>query len=388
MKLAPWPFFDSKQIQISSKILQSGKVNTWTGPETRKFEEEFSTWCGTKYSLAISNGTLALMAVYSALDLKAEDEIITTPRTFIATSSSAMFLGAKIVFADVDLNSGNITADLVEPLITDKTKAITVVHIAGWPAQMDEICKLANKYNLFVIEDCSQAHGASINGKMVGSFGDISVWSFCQDKIISTAGEGGMITTSNKVLWQRIWSLRDHGKSYEKVFEKKDDNGFKWLHEEIGLNMRMTEIQSAIGRYQLKKLDQWRVKREKNVSIMVDFLKDLEILRIPLPNKEVQHAWYKLYGYLISEKLSNGWNRERILGEIDKQGYPALSGGCSEIYLEKCFEKYGMQPQRRLKNAKLLGETSLMFLVHPTISENEMSSYASAIRSILIKATI
>ena len=390
MNISPWPYFDEKQIKIVSDILRSGKVNYWTGEETKNFEKEFASWSDNNYAIALANGSLALSSAYLALKIGEGDEVITTPRTFIATSSSICLLKAKPIFADVDLNSGNITAKSIEPLITKKTKAISVVHIGGWPAEMIEISKLAKHYNLSLIEDCAQAHGGKIKVedefKSVGSFSDIAAWSFCQDKIISTGGEGGMITTNNKDLYKRIWSLKDHGKSYELSLNKLNSNGFRWLHNSFGSNFRLTEMQSAIGRIQLSLMKEWHKKRTRNANILIKILKDSTNLRIPLPPKNIIHAWYKFYCYIKKDSLLNDWSRERVIKEIKKENFPAFSGSCSEIYLEKCFDGYSNSYNKRLMNARSIGEDSLMFLVHPTISEIEMEKYALTIKKILMKA--
>jgi len=390
MNISSWPFFDEIQINKVSEVLKSGKVNYWTGYETKSFEKEFAKWSNNNYAIALANGSLALSSAYLALSIGKGDEVITTPRTFIATSSSIALLKAKPVFADVDLNSGNITAESIEPLINKKTKAISVVHIGGWPADMAKISKLAKQYNLSLIEDCSQAHGAKIKFgnkfKPVGNFSDIATWSFCQDKIISTGGEGGMITTNIKDYFNKIWSFKDHGKSYDLTLEKTDSNSFRWLHENFGSNFRLTEMQSAIGRIQLSLIDEWHKKRTRNALILIDNLKDLSNVRVPIPSENIVHAWYKFHCFIKPESLSSEWDRERIIREIKIHNYPAFSGSCGEIYLEKCFKKYSDFRKKRLINAKLLGETSLMFLVHPTISPNQMQNYALKIREILINA--
>ena len=318
-----------------------------------------------------------------SLGIGAGDEVITTPRTFIATSSTILLLGAKPIFADVDPNSGNIYVDSIEPLINSKTKAISVVHLGGWPADMQSICLLAKKYNLKVIEDCSQAHGAKILSKHVGTFGDVATWSFCQEKIITTGGEGGMITTNNDEIFNYIWSLKDHGKTMAAIKKGSNNIGFKWLHEKIGTNFRLTEMQSAIGRTQLKKLNNWNKLRRRNAFILYDSLKILPNIRIPLPKEDYSHAWYKFYIYLKHDYLTKNINRDKILKKFINKGIPAFSGSCSEIYLEKCFSDRGLQPIKALKYAKELGETSLMFLVHPTISIEQMRDYADAIRLVL-----
>ena len=390
MSFPKWPNFDKDEISKVSTILKSGNVNYWTGEEGKSFEKEFSVLTNSKYSIAVSNGSLALSCSYLALGLKAGDEVITTPRTFIATSSALVLLGYKPVFADVDLDSGLITAETIEPLITKKTKAISVVHLGGWPADMRSICKLAKEYNLYVIEDCAQAHGAKIkidnDYKSVGSFGDLSAWSFCQDKIMTTGGEGGMITTNKKKYWELVWSFKDHGKSFNKVFQKNIDGGFRWLHDSFGSNFRLTEMQSAIGRSQIKKLKNWNLIRNRNAKILIDVLSSCSCIRIPKIPSNIVHAYYRFYCYLNLDSLSIDWDRKRIIHEIVSLGYPAFEGTCGEIYLENCFINSGINPKKRLKNASALSSTSLCFLTHPSINNFQMHKYVNVIKNVLDSA--
>ncbi len=391
MKISEWPRYTREEISSVNKILESGKVNYWTGSETKNFEKEFANFCGSKFAIGIANGSLAISSAYLSLGLNKGDEIITTPRTFIATASSAVLLGIKPIFADVEINSGNITAETIEPLINSKTKAICVVHINGWPADMISIIKIAKKYNLKIIEDCAQAHGAQIKTdegwRSVGSFGDVAAWSFCQDKIISTAGEGGMITTSSHELFDKVWSFKDHGKTLDSLNRTSSHKGFRWLHDRFGSNFRLTEVQSGIGRIQLKNIKVSRELRTRNALIIADALLDIPLIRIPLPGEDYLHAWYKFYCYLKPEFLVKDWNRNKIIEEINFLGFPAFHGGCSEIYREECFKIKNLQPEKPLVNAKDLGENSLMFLVHPTISIEEINNYAQAIRQVCIKAS-
>ena len=384
--LAPWPHFDNEQIDAASRVLASGKVNTWTGQYTKAFEQEYARWCGSSHAIAMANGSLALSAAYLAIGLGKGDELITTPRTFIATTSSAVLLGAKPVFADVDPYSGAITAATIAPLITPRTKAIAVVHLGGWPADMPAICDLSRAHGIAVIEDCAQAHGARINGQSVGIFSDVAAWSFCQDKILTTAGEGGMVTTSRADLWDAMWAFKDHGKTQEAVFGREHPPGFRWLHERFGSNFRLTELQSAIGRIQLQRLLEWTAARRSNALLLADALADLPAVRVPLPPEGIEHAWYKFYSFVKPEALADGWSRDRILSEIAALGYPAFSGSCSEIYLEKCFQDAGLAPAQRLPVARELGDTSLMFLVHPTITPEQMASYADVVRAVVKRA--
>ncbi len=380
-----WPFFEKDEIEAAQKVLESGKINYWTGDNGKCFEIEYADFCGTNRSIALANGSLALSAAYQAIKLNINDEIITTPRSFVATASEAYLKGAKPVFADVDLHSGNITTETIEPLINSKTKAISIVHIGGWPANMPDIIKLANHYNLAVIEDCSQAHGARINDRSVGSFGDIGTWSFCQEKIISTGGEGGMITTNNEELFKDIQTFKDHGKNFDLIKKKANTkSSYRFLHENLGTNIRLTEMQSAIGRIQLTKLAKWNKIRERNALLLREIINESKAIEIPLPSEGFKHAWYKLYGYINPKYLLSDWDRDRIIKEIISSGAPAFSGSCSELYLEKCF--YNLN-QKRLPNARILGEQSLMLLVDQTFDEEIIEKYGKIVLSVLKRAT-
>ena len=367
-QFSPWPSFSEEEADIVKNILLSNKVNYWTGTECRDFENEFANWSDSKYAVALSNGTVALDAALNALDIKEGDEVIVTSRSYIASVTSIVNSNATPIFADVDLDTQNITHKSINSVITNKSKAILCVHLAGWPCDMDEIMSLANQHNLFVIEDCSQAHGAKYKGKSVGSIGHIGCWSFCQDKIITTGGEGGMVTTNNKVFWKKMWEYKDHGKSYEAVYDQKYSQGFRWLHESFGTNGRMTEIQAGIGRFQLKRLQDWHRKRLNNANTIWNAAKHCKLFRVPVIPNHIEHAAYKCYVFVEgSAEL-----RDKIMIQINEKGVPCYSGSCSEIYLEKAFDNSDIRPNYRLPNAKVLGETSLMFLVHPTLTKKEI----------------
>ena len=388
-----WPSYSNEEANKAKNIILSNKVNYWTGTECRKFEEEFASFSDTKYAVALANGTLALDSALKALDIGKGDEVIVTSRTFIASVSSIINIGATPIFADICLNSQNIKPSQIKKLVTKKTKAIMCVHLAGWPCEMDEIITIAQRFNLFIIEDCAQAHGAKYKGKPVGSIGHIGCWSFCQDKIITTGGEGGMVTTSNVNLWKKIWAYKDHGKSYKAVYSKKHSQGFRWLHESFGTNFRMTEIQGAIGRYQLKKIKTWTRLRNRNQELIWKTCKSIKGLRVPEfnsygKNDETKsvHGAYKAYVFVESNKLKSGWNRDKIISEIKKQGVPCFSGSCSEVYLEKAFEKTSYRPKKRLKNANELGNSSLVFLIHPTLKKTDIEFFCKIIRQVMYAA--
>ena len=380
---SPWPSFTQEEADTVSKVLLSNKVNYWTGNEGRQFEKEFSSWCGSNYSVAVANGTLALDLALKALNIGAGDEVVVTPRSFSASVSCVVNAGATPIFADVDLNSGNITAKSIEDRVGVKTKAIICVHLAGHPCDMDDIMQLAQKHSLYVIEDCAQAHGAKYKDKPVGSIGHIGCWSFCQDKIMTTGGEGGMVTTNDESLWRAMWAYKDHGKSYEAVYEREHPEGFRWLHESFGTNWRMSEMQAAIGRIQLGRMNTWHQKRKNNAQeIAKACTKFASVICVPEIDNNVEHAWYKLNVYVRPEGLKDGWNRNKIINEISQLGIACYSGSCSEIYLEKAFDEK-FRPRERLKNAQKLGETTLMFLVHPTLTVNEIQNTCDAINVVM-----
>ena len=381
--MSSWPTFTKEESDAVRELLLSNKVNYWTGDECRKFEKEFAIWSESNYAVTFANGTLALDAAFKALNVGKDDEVIVTSRTFIASISSIINAGAVPIFADVDLSSQNITSKTIRAVISDKTKAIVCVHLAGWPCDMDEIMAIANEHDLYVIDDCAQAHGAKYKGKPVGSIGHIGCWSFCQDKIITTGGEGGMVTTNDESLWRKMWAYKDHGKSYEAVYEREHPPGFRWLHESFGTNCRMTEIQAVIGRIQLKRMPDWHRKRMNNANSIWRVAKQCKGLRVPTIPDHIEHAAYKCYIFVEPDKLDTNWSRDRIIKEINVLGVPCYSGSCSEVYLEKAFDGTGFRPKKRLPNAKELGETSLMFSVHPTLTNDEIQKTCNAIKSVM-----
>jgi len=384
---SPWPSFTQEEADAVAGVLLSNRVNYWTGTETREFEKEFAAFAGTDYAVAVANGTVALDLALQGLGIGAGDEVIVTSRTFLASASSIVNAGARPVFADVDRDSQNITSETVRPLVTDRTRAILAVHLAGWPCDMDGLNALAREHGLFVIEDCAQAHGAAYKGKPVGSSGDVAAWSFCQDKIMTTGGEGGMVTTNNRELWSRMWSFKDHGKSWEAVYERQHPPGFRWLHESIGTNWRMTEMQAAIGRIQLTRMPEWTRARQANCDLIWAEAAKHKALRVPVVPGDIGHAGYKCYVFVEPAGLKPGWDRDRIMAAIIERGVPCFSGSCSEVYLEKCFQDLSLAPVERLPVARELGETSLMFLVHPTLTEAEMAKTVEVLSGVMAEAS-
>jgi dTDP-4-amino-4,6-dideoxygalactose transaminase len=392
---SPWPSFSQEEADAVSRVLLSNKVNYWTGNECRQFEQEFAAFADCEYAVALSNGTLALDVALKALGIGPGDEVVVTPRTFLASASSIVTAGATPVFAEVDRDTQNITAESVRAVLSPNTRAVICVHLAGMPCDMDPIMQLAAEHNLFVIEDCAQAHGARYKGRSVGSIGHVGAWSFCQDKIMTTGGEGGMVTTNDRELWLKMWSYKDHGKSWEVVYEREHPPGFRWLHESFGTNWRMTELQGVIGRIQLTRMASWTAARRAHAERIWHIARNLPGLRVPEVPEWAEHAAYKCYVFVEPDQLAPGWDRDRIMHEINQRGVPCFSGSCSEVYLEKAFDGYPSdrpsdgrtwRPAARLPVAKELGETSLMFLVHPTLTEAEIDKTCQVLEQIMSAA--
>lgn len=383
---APWPSFTEEEANAVRDVILSNKVNYWTGQECREFEREFAKWAQCEHAVAVANGTVALDVALKALGIGAGDEVIVTSRTFLASVSSIVNAGAVPVFADVDGDSQNITAETIRAVLSDRTRAVVCVHLAGWPCDMDPIMALASEYDLKVIEDCAQAHGALYKGRSVGSIGHVGAWSFCQDKIMTTGGEGGMVTTNDKALWSAMWSYKDHGKSWEAVYERQHPPGFRWLHESFGTNWRMLEVQGSIGRIQLKRMPQWHESRLANARRIWNCAEALPGLRVPKVPHDIVHASYKCYVFIQPELLAAGWTRDRILNEINALGVPCFSGSCSEVYLEKAFDGTAWRPEESLPMAYQLGETSLMFMVHPTLTDAEITKTCDVLSKVMHSA--
>lgn len=397
---SPWPSYTQEEGDAVQRVLLSNRVNYWTGSECREFEAEFSAFVGTRYAVALANGTLALDAALFALGIGRGDEVIVTSRTFLASASSIVSVGAIPVFADVDRDSQNITAETIAQVLSPRTRGIVCVHLTGWPCDMDPIMALAREHDLLVIEDCAQAHGARYKGRSVGSIGHIGAWSFCQDKIMSTGGEGGMVTCNDEGLWRAMWSYKDHGKSYAAVYEREHPPGYRWLHESFGTNGRMTEMQAAIGRIQLRRMRDWTRARTANALAIQEALLPFDgesgVVRLPKigcsgcpflggASCACIHAYYKYYAFVRSENLGQGWSRDLILEEINVRGVPCYSGTCSEVYLEKAFDQTSFRPRDRLTVARELGETSFVFLVHPTLTSAEIQKTCQVVQDVLTK---
>ena len=386
--LAPWPCYGEEDVRAVARVLRSNRVNYWTGEEGQAFEREFAAFAGAEHAVAVANGTVALELALRVAGVGRGDDVIVTPRSFIASASCIVNVGARPVFADIDLDSQNVTPQSVEAAWTSRTRAVVCVHLAGWPCEMDPIVRLARERDAVVVEDCAQAHGARYRDRSVGGIGDVAAWSFCQDKIMTTGGEGGMVTTSNRALWEAAWSYKDHGKSWEAVFDRTHPPGFRWVHESIGTNWRLTEVQSALGRLQLRRLAQWSAARKRNADALASACSQFDAIRVPAVPEHVRHAYYRWYAFVRPERLAPGWNRDRVVAEIRAAGVPCFHEGiCPEIYREAAFDRTDWRPSRRLPNARQVGETCLTFLVHPTITAEQLALACAAVEDVMGRAS-
>ena len=374
--LPPWPQFSPEEVAAATEVLQSGKTNYWGGEHGRAFEAEFADYIGVQKAIALANGSIALELALRALGIDAGTEVIVSPRSFMASAACVVNVGAKPVFADVDIHTQNISAASVSAVLSPASKAIICVHLGGYPCHMEELQRLAQQHNLYLIEDCAQAHGAAINGRKVGSFGHLAAWSFCQDKIISCAGEGGMITTNDAELARRVWQLKDHGKDPDLVHQPHQGYGFRWLHQDFGSNARLTEVQAAIGRIQLSRLPTTIQLRTRNAELLSATCARHPAVRQVQLAPGAQPAWYRFYGFVDPSAWRPGHDRVSLLQAINAAGYPAFEGSCPEIYREQAFAAYG---QPRLPGAASLGEQSLAFLAHANISLAQMQAYCRVV---------
>ena len=361
-----WPNFSKDLVSKVGKILSSGKINYTNGQYGKKFEKEFSKFVGNKYSIAICNGTAALEVAIKSLKLPKNSEIIVTARSFFASAACIVNTGHIPIFADIDLLTQNISLHDIKKKISKKTKAIICVHLAGIPCNMHDIKKLGNKNKIKIIEDCAQAHGASLDNKQVGSFGDVSTWSFCNDKIISTLGEGGMISTNNKKIYDFCKTYINHGSVLQ---NKKNSEKFIYNKDYFGTNLRITEIQSIAGLEQLKNLKKVQIKREKmSKSYFHIISKYQNYIYSYFPSRNIKCAWYRFYFFLKTDVKDYQKIRFKIIKNLKRNNLKCFTGSCPEIYLEKSFKKLKNFKVTRLINSKILGQTSIALDINHTLT--------------------
>lgn len=384
-----WPVYAEDERSAVARVLESGLVNYWTGGEGRLFEAEFARYVGVGHGVALANGTLALEAALRAVRIGAGDEVIVPARTFFATVTAVVAVGARPVFADVSRHSGLLTAETLEAACTPRTRGAIAVHLAGWPCDMDAIRSITDARDVLLIEDCAQAHGARWKGRHVGSYGDAAAFSFCTDKIISAGGEGGMLLTNDPSISRAAWEYKDHGRDWGLVGQAagQPPYTFKWICAGFGSNWRLTEMQSALARVQLSKLDGWVAQRQQNAEALEAGLAQIPGLRVTPCDADEFNSRYKYYAYVEPEQLQQGWDRQRVLHEVNGRGVPCFQGICPETYLEEAVTRAGFAPAQRLPCARELGETSMMFQVDPTLDTSDMQMAIDVVREVMASAT-
>ena len=384
--MPPWPSPGEDEIAAVEAVLRSGRISYWTGEECRLFEREYADLTERTHAISVANGTLALELALRAFGIGPGDEVVVPARTFIATAGVVVAVGATPIIADIDPDSGNMTADTLSAGVSERTKAVIPVHLGGWPVDTDPIMRLAEERGLVVIEDCAQAHGATYRGRPVGSLGHAAAFSFCQDKILPL-GEGGMLVLDDDQAYERAWAYKDHGKSLVKVrdasAEPSGTGGFRWLVDSWGSNFRMVEMCAAMGRVGLSRLPEWHERRTRHATRLAAGLADLPAIRVPLPGEGLQHGFYRLYAFADPSALGSGWNRDRVIAAIAAEGVPVRYGTCAEIYREKAFLDSGLGPRQRLPVAAHVHATSLAFFVHPTLSDPDIDDTVTAVRKVM-----
>ena len=380
-----WPYYSIEEIKKVTEVLKSGKVNYWTGNYCKEFEKLYAQKFDLNYCITVANGTVALEAALKSLNFKKNDEVLVPSKSYQSSASAIVNSGAKPIFCDIDFNSQNLQINDLLKKISNKTKAIVCVHLGGWPCEMNKIAKIAKENKLVLIEDCSQAHGAKINKKFVGSFGDIAIWSFCNDKIISTGGEGAMIGVKKKEIWKKIWAYKEIGKNFDKVKRnlKNVSSGFNWVHDTFGTNLRMTEMQAVLGIHQLKKLDKTILRRKYLNNLIWESLKNHQAISIPKVPKNISLSPYRCYVKLNLEMIKKEFNLKKIIKLLNSTEQICNEGSCSEMYLENSFKIFNLSPKKRLTNASKLSAVSLAFYINPFISNIEMNKKIKKIIKVL-----
>ncbi len=394
-----WPSFEETTIQKAMEPLRSGRVNYWTGELGVRFEEEWAKWNGARYAITTTNGTSALHTAVAALEIGPGDEVICPSYSFIASSFCVLQAGALPVFADVD-ETHTLDPKGIEGLINERTRAIIVVHLYGIVANMDPIMAIARKYNLFVIEDCAQCFGGLYKGKKVGTIGDVGCFSFCQSKHFTTGGEGGAIITDNEELHWQCKSFRDHGYDVKERLRLLElEAKLTYIHNRVGFNYRMTEMQSAIGLCELARLDSWNLpNRRRNGRFLITALKDHPlVLYPPLDTPERENAFWWAPFVLDADRLKVPV--KQFVAALEAEGVPVYGVQWPEMYREKAYvEKNGFgrlkypfcDPNAReidyttfnCQKANWLAQRTISFFTHPVYTQEHMEVYVAAFNKV------
>ncbi|NLE54435.1 MAG: DegT/DnrJ/EryC1/StrS family aminotransferase, partial [Lentisphaerae bacterium] len=339
-KLTGWPKFSEEAIAAVEAVMRSGKVNYWTGPKGMEFEKKFAAWQGSKYAISVNSGTSALHVAMAALGIGPGDEVIVPSYTFIATGFSVVQAGAIPRFADVNLDDHCISIASAEKLVTARTKAIIPVHLYGNVCDMDPLFAFAKKYNLFIIEDNAEAIGGEYKGRKTGTLGHINACSFCQNKTFTTGGEGGMVTTDDEDLVWAARSFRDHGYDVKERLNLLElEQKLPYIHNRVGWNYRMTELQSAIGLAELQRLDDWNMpNRRRNAHIVMDALRDLpQVKYMPIDTPERRNGWFVMAFSLNIEQMT--CDIAQFVKAAGAEGAPCWKVFWPQCHTEKAYMK-------------------------------------------------
>ncbi len=351
------PIIGQEEIDNVVEVLKSGMIAQ--GPKVLEFEEKFASWVGAKYGVATNSGTSALHVALLAAGIGAGDEVITTPFTFIASGNSIVYTGAKPVFGDIDLNTYTLDPSTIEALITDKTKAIMPVQLYGQSADMDAISEIAEKHDLLVIEDAAQAHGATFDGKKVGSLGDMACFSFYPTKNMTTS-EGGIITTDNEEFVENARIFRAHG------------SRVKYNHDDIGYNFRMTDISAAIGLAQLNVIDDFNKKRAENADYLNNGLKDVEGVITPYTRDGSKHVYHQ---YTIRVE----GNRDDWIDILTQKGIGTGIHYPIPLYIQPVYKELGFTGSA--PNAEIAASSVISLPVHPSLTSDDLDLVVEAVKS-------
>lgn len=404
-RLVSWPQFDENAIRSVEAVLRSGKVNYWTGRQGMQFERAFADWQGSQFAISVSNGTAALHVALSALGIGPGDEVIVPSYTFIATSFSVVQAGAIPRFADVNLDDHCISIASAEKLVNARTRAIMPVHLYGNVADMDQINAFAQKYNLLVIEDNAEAFGGEFKGKKTGTLGRIAGCSFCQNKTFTTGGEGGMVTTDDEELAWRARSFRDHGYDVQARMSLLDlEQKLPYIHNMVGWNYRMTEMQSAIGLAELARIDTWNLPtRRRNAAILINRLKSLPQVRFfPVDTPERRNGWYVMAFSLNIEEMT--CDIQQFAKACVAEGAPVWKVFWPQCHTEKAFQNkvaFGRSgfpftsseftspesadySQVEVPNARWHESHTFTCFAFPTYSVEDMEQIADALEKVIL----
>ncbi len=366
----PWPVLGDKDVESVAEVLRSGKLTQLTGEAVATFEEAFAAWHGIRHCVTTSNGTTAIHAALTALDVGPGDEVIVPAHTFIASATPVLHAGATPVFADIDERTYCISPESVAEQITERTKAIVAVHLNGHPADMDALGALAGPHGIAVIEDAAQAHGAIYRGRKVGTIGRVACFSFWEDKIITTGGEGGCVITNDDALAERMRRIRHHG-------EGPHEGERAYYHLELGYNYRMTSMQAATGLVQLGQLDEYLEARRRNAAYLSERLGELDVIEPPFVAEGAVHSYYK---YICRLRLETGIDIGEFVQAVAAEGIPISRRYPTPLPQQPVFQGAAAA---NCPNAERAAGELFTLLVHPTVESGDLDDLVEAMRKVV-----